>query len=222
MRPLFISATVLSAVVSSQLVLPLLRGHPTPPRIRSHDSNQIPIKMDPAGPGPVIPLSEPAPERPSSGSGGDVMLSDVMGRDRSINLFAGFVRDIESASNRLDDHSRNTTVLAPLNSAIEKLPRKPWEDPRDYGALGPNAYEGEDGQDRAHRNLRHFVEAHMVPVSPWPEGKNAKAIGDDQTIWWEEKNGVKLIQPAGIEVINIVSTVSNGQVWIIKDVRNYA
>ncbi|KAK0657375.1 hypothetical protein B0T16DRAFT_452845 [Cercophora newfieldiana] len=178
--------------------------------------------MDPAGPGPAIPPSKPAPEHPSSGSGGDVMLSDVMGRDRSINLFAGFVRDIESASNRLDDSSKNTTVLAPRNSAIEKLPRKPWEDPRDYGALGPNAYEGEDGQDRAHRNLQRFVEAHMVPLSPWPEGKNAKALGDDQTIWWEEKNGVKVIQPAGIEVMSIASTVSNGQVWIIKDVRNYA
>jgi len=145
-----------------------------------------------------------------------------MGRERSINLFAGFVRDIVSASNRLDDSSKNTTVLAPLNSAIEKLPRKPWEDPRDYGALGSNAYEGEDGHDRAHRNLRRFVEAHMVPLSPWPEGKNAKAMGDDQTIWWEEKNGVKMIQPAGIEVLSIASTVHNGQVWIIKDVRNYA
>ena len=110
-----------------------------------------------------------------------------------------FVRDIESASERLDDSSKNTTVLAPLNSAIEKLPRKPWEDPRDYGALGPNAYEGGDGHERAQQNLRRFVERHMVPLNPWPEGKNAKAIGDDQTIWWEEKNGVK-----------VVSNVTNG------------
>jgi hypothetical protein len=33
----------------------------------------------------------------------------------------------------------------------------------------------------------------MVPENPWPEGKNAKAIGDDQTIWWEEKSGVKVV-----------------------------
>lgn len=221
MRPLVISATVLSAVASSQLVLPL-RGHPASPHIRAHEGNQIPMNTDPAGPGPALPPSGPTPESPAAGPGGDVMLSDVMGRERSINLFAGFVRDIESASDRLEDPSKNTTVLAPLNSAIEKLPRKPWEDPRDYGALGPNAYEGEDGHDRAHRNLRRFVEAHMVPLSPWPEGKNAKAIGDDQTIWWEERNGVKEIQPAGIEVLSIASTVHNGQVWIIKDVRNYA
>jgi len=178
--------------------------------------------MDPAGPGPAIPPSDAPPSGPPSGVGGEVVLSDVMGRDRSINLFAGFVRDIESASQRLDDSSKNTTVLAPLNSAIEKLPRKPWEDPRDYGALGPKAYEGEDGPARAHRNLQRFVEAHMIPVNPWVEGKNAKAIGDDQTIWWEEKNGVKMIQPGDIEVVSIASTVANGQVWIIKQARNYA
>ena len=179
--------------------------------------------MDPAGPGPVVPPSGSSPSGGGNGNGnGEVVLSDVMGRDRSINLFAGFVRDIESAQHRLDDSLKNTTVLAPLNSAIEKLPRKPWEDPRDYGALGPNAYEGDDGTARAHRNLRRFVEAHMVPVNPWVEGKNAKAIGDDQTIWWEVKNGVKMIQPGDIEVVSIASTVSNGQVWIIKGVRNYA
>lgn len=220
MRPLLISAAVLnlSAVVSSQLVLPLIRGHPKTPHLRSHDGGQLPL----TGPGPAMPPSNPAPEHPSSGTGGEVMLSDVMGKERSINLFAGFVRDIESASRRLDDSSKNTTVLAPLNSAIERLPRKPWENPLDYGALGPNAYEGEDGQDRANQNLRRFVEEHMVPMSPWPEGKNAKAIGDDQIFWWEEKNGIKVIQPAGIEVISIASTVANGEVWIIKDVRNYA
>ncbi|KAK0735025.1 hypothetical protein B0T26DRAFT_746853 [Lasiosphaeria miniovina] len=179
--------------------------------------------MDPAGPGPAIPPSAPSPENPSSGSGGgEVVLSDVMGRDRSINLFAGFVRDIESASQRLDDSSRNTTVLAPLNSAIEKLPRKPWEDPRDYGALGPNAYEGDDGQERAQRNLRRFVEAHMVQINPWPEGERVKAIGDDQDIWWEDKDGTKVIQPGNIEVVSIASTVANGQVWILRKVRNYA
>lgn len=104
-----------------------------------------------------------------------------------------FVRDIESAARRLDDSASNTTVLAPLNSAVESLPRKPWEDPRDYGALGPNAYEGDDGQERAQRNLRRFVEAHMVPVSPWPAGKKVKPIGDDQDAWWEEKDGKKIV-----------------------------
>jgi len=33
----------------------------------------------------------------------------------------------------------------------------------------------------------------MVPINPWLEGKNAKAIGDDQTIWWEMKDGVRVV-----------------------------
>ncbi len=122
-----------------------------------------------------------------------MILSDVMGRDRSINIFAGLVRDIESVSRRLDDSSKNSTVLAPLNSAVEKLPRKPWEDPRDYSALGADAYEGEDGQERAQRNLRRFVEAHVLPVSPWQAGEKVKPLGDDQNIWWEEKDGTRVV-----------------------------
>jgi paired amphipathic helix protein Sin3a len=113
---------------------------------------------------------------------------------QSINLFAGITRDVAPVSQRLEDSSQNTTVLAPLNSAIEGLPRKPWEDPRDYGELGANAYEGEDGQDRAQRNLRKFVEAHLVPSSPWPAGHKTKTVLGDREVWWEEKDGIKLVQ----------------------------
>ncbi len=133
---------------------------------------------------------------PGDGAGprqGSVILSDVMGRDRSINVFAGFTRDVETVSRRLDDPAQNTTVLAPLNSAIEKLPTKPWEDPHDHDSLGAEAYEGEDGMARAQRNLRRFVEAHIVPVSPWAEKDRAKPVGGDTEIWWEEKDGVKVV-----------------------------
>ena len=126
-----------------------------------------------------------------------MILSDVMGRDRSINIFAGFIRDIETAARRLDDSAQNSTVLAPLNSAIEALPRKPWEDPRDYGRLGADAYEGEDGQERAQRNLRRFVEAHIVPKSPWDAGERVRALdGGDGEVWWEDKDGVKVVRPS--------------------------
>jgi paired amphipathic helix protein Sin3a len=127
------------------------------------------------------------------------MLSDIIGRDRSINIFAGFTRDFETVADRLNDASQNTTVLAPLNSAIEKLPRKPWEDPRDYSELGANAYEGEDGYERAQRNLRRFVEAHLIPVSPWNEGEKSRPIGDDRSVWWEMKDGVKVVSNASLQ-----------------------
>ena len=122
----------------------------------------------------------------------EVILSDVIGKQRAINIFASFTRDNEAVSRRFDDNGQNTTVLAPLNSQIEKLPRKPWEDPQDYEALGENAYEGEGGEDRAQRNLRRFVEAHIVPVSPWKEGEKVESLGGEK-VWWEEKEGQKVV-----------------------------
>ncbi|KAF3057046.1 hypothetical protein GL218_05995 [Daldinia childiae] len=172
--------------------------------------------------GPVMPPSQQPGGSEQPPPQGGVLISDVMGRDRSINIFAGFTRDIASISSRLDDSSKNSTVLAPRNSAVEKLPRKPWEDPKDYDALGANAYEGEDGQDRAHRNMMRFVEAHVVSVSPWQEGEKVKTLLDgDREIWWEMKDGVRVIQPDGIQVDSIASRVGNGELWILNGVRNY-
>jgi hypothetical protein len=121
-----------------------------------------------------------------------VILTDVLGRDRSINIFAGFTRMINSVDERLGDANTNTTILAPLNSAITSLPRKPWEDPKDYMMLGADAYEGEDGEDRAHANLKRFVEAHIVTESPWVERVVAETLNGER-VWWETKNGMRVV-----------------------------
>ncbi|KAK3488892.1 uncharacterized protein B0T23DRAFT_384151 [Neurospora hispaniola] len=214
-----------AAVAFAQLFDPLHRTASDiqqQPQSQSVNHAQIPLAKPAGELGPAMPPSgAPQADGPANAGGGSsVMLSDVMGRDKSINLFAGFLRSIESPSQRLDDPARNTTVLAPLNSAIESLPRKPWEDPRDYSALGANAYEGEDGQGRAQRNLRRFVEAHLIPTSPWPAGEKIKPVGGDTEVWWEEKDGVKRIQPGDIEVLSVGSSVVNGEVWILNGVRN--
>lgn len=184
-----LSILSLSAVVSSQLVaLPLHRGSrgfagpQIPPGLKL-DTNQRPL-VDSSS----LPLGPLSPGDPSS-----VMLSDVMGRDRSINIFAGFTRDIETVARRLEDATKNSVVLAPLNSAIEGLPRKPWEDPEQYEQLGANAYEGEEGYERAQRNLRRFVEAHIIPSNPWPAGEKIKPIGAGREVWWEDRDGTKVV-----------------------------
>lgn len=141
---------------------------------------------------PNIALPPSDKDESISNPSGEVIISDVIGKERTINIFAGFTRDIEMISKRLDDNTQNTTVLAPLNSALQKLPRKPWEDPKDYGTLGETAYEGQDGEDRAHRNLRRFVEAHVVPVSPWKEGEKVHTLGGGN-VWWESKGGKKTV-----------------------------
>ena len=141
-------------------------------------------------------------DEPSAGSD-SLSISDVIGKERVINIFAGFTRDIDTVSKRLDDQSQNATVLAPLNSALQKLPRKPWEDPEDYNALGDKAYEGQSGEDRATRNLRRFAEAHVVPVSPWKEGEKVESMGGG-TVWWESRDGNKVV--CSHESLGLLST----------------
>lgn len=166
---------ILAAVSFSQVIArsPILAG--------ADDSQQHPI----------MAFSSDQPRMQQN----NVMLSDVMGRDRSINLFASLTRDVASIEQRLDDPSQNSTVLAPLNSKIDTNPQKPWEDARDYEAFGTAAaYEGDEGRDRAQKNLKKFAEAHMLPVSPWQEGEKVKSLlAGDKEIWWENKEGKKVV-----------------------------
>ena len=134
----------------------------------------------------------PSSDNKDAEPSGDLTISDVIGKERGINIFAGFTRDIDTISMRLDDPNCNTTVLAPLNSELQKLARKPWENPQDYGVVGPQVYKGAAGEDRAHRNLRRFVEAHVVPTSPWKTGDKVNTVAGRQ-IWWEEKDGKKTV-----------------------------
>lgn len=147
-----------------------------------------------------------------------VPLGDILGTHRSLTTFSSLTRLSSPIETLLADLQTNTTVLAPLNSAIEALPRKPWEDPSEYSEVGENAYEGDDGRERAERNLRRFVEAHLVTTNPWVEGKadgTARTIegeGKARELWWEMKDGKKVIMPDGVEVDRVASQVANGEV----------
>ena len=179
-------STVAAAIVSQQQRQPQVVIQPVPPQ----------------------PLPLPMP--------GSVPLSDVLGTNRAITSFSSFTRMHESTSSLLGDLGTNTTVLAPLNSAIDDLPRKPWENPADYHAFGAEAYDGSGGQDRANQNLRKFVQAHLVAKSPWPKGEKLTTMANRQ-IWWDEKKAddgttKRVIMPDGIEVDKVASQVANGEV----------
>ncbi|KAB8212217.1 Fasciclin domain protein [Aspergillus parasiticus SU-1] len=178
--------------------------------------NQQPIMT----PNIAMPPSEESRRPPDSGSDGPV-ISDVLPKNRGINIFASLTRDFEPIDSRFNDATKNVTVLAPRNSAIQGLPRKPWENLDDYAQFGEaKAYEGQEGQDRAKSNLKRFVEAHIVPRSPWNEGDEVETLGGDKLSW--TKDGDKIfIQPGNIEVDSIAEQVSNGEVWILNGVINY-
>jgi len=139
-----------------------------------------------------------------------VILSDVMPRDKSISIFASLSRQVETAERRLDDGERNTTVLAPLNSAVEALPRKPWEDPEDAGGdtVSGQKYAGQDGFEQAQKNLQRFVEAHFIRKSPWREGEKCKTVGEGDggtEVWWEEKDGKRIVSACSGELLLVGS-----------------
>ncbi|KAL7901783.1 hypothetical protein HDV63DRAFT_404667 [Trichoderma sp. SZMC 28014] len=156
-----------------------------------------------------------------------VLLYDILGTQRSLTTFFSLTRMHEATSEPLSDANTNTTVLAPGNVVIDDLPRKPWENPSDYAALGEQAYDGSGGKDRADDNLRRFVEAHLVVgTSPWKAGVKAKTAAGTE-VWWEAKkdedgNEKRVIMPDEVEVDRVASRVANGEVWILKGVLNYA
>ena len=171
----------------SSLIYPLLTASLA---VAAFPQKQRPITDQ--NPSPAMPPPSDSPSTSAPGDGDSIILSDVLGNDRSINIFAGFTRDFATISQRFEDSSLNTTILAPVNSAIMALPRKPWEDPEDYDQLGADAYEGDQGEQRAQKNLRRFVENHVVPASPWKEGEKTKTLAGGE-VWWEAKNGITLV-----------------------------
>lgn len=148
-------------------------------------------------------------------------ISEILSLTKRIRIFAGLTRDVDSVAARLDSGSERTTLLAPTDSALTGLPRKPWEDPDDYERLGTQAYSGDDGAERAARNLARFVGAHVVPAAPWKEGQKVRSMAGVE-VWWEQgKDGERKIMPGNIEVVEVTSKAGNGEVWIVKGTMNY-
>lgn len=148
------------------------------PILQSHQSN------------PNLVMPPKFPGNTGAGNDGSVTLSDMLSKTRAINIFASLTRDIKSVSDRLSNGSENTTVLAPSNSALQRLPRKPWENPDDYERFGQEqAYAGSQGKDRAAENLKRFVEAHVVPQSPWDQGEEVESLGGGKIRWEKGENG---------------------------------
>ncbi|KAI5292683.1 hypothetical protein KEM52_006146 [Ascosphaera acerosa] len=126
-----------------------------------------------------------SPKSGDEGQGAEVILPDVLGKERELNIFASLTRYVPAVSARLSNPELNTTVLAPKNDALQRLSHKPWESRRDYLEYGQQAaYAGREGGERAAGNLRQFVEGHVVPVSPWKEGQAVVTLAG-QRVWWE-------------------------------------
>lgn len=188
---LLLSSSIAAAAVHSSPILP--QGSLAAASIDNTIARpQAPLLVHPNIVMPSPEGSDKSKDPDAAVPTGKVVISDVLSRERNINIFASLTRDVDSVTARFGDSGINTTVLAPMNSAMTKLPRKPWEDPADYAELGKQAYTGQSGEDRAARNLRRFVEAHIVPENPWLEGQKVKTL-DGGMVWWEKKDGVMVV-----------------------------
>ncbi|KAI5304766.1 hypothetical protein KEM56_005975 [Ascosphaera pollenicola] len=167
---------------------------------------------------PLIMYANDAKEEKDIPASNQVILPDVLGKERGLNIFASLTRYIDDVSARLSNPSLNTTVLAPTNSALQKLQHKPWESGYDYTRYGEvAAYKGDAGQGRADKNLRAFVESHVVPVSPWMEAEEVETLAG-RTVYWEKRDDEIYIQPGNLKVERIATRTANGEVWILDDV----
>lgn len=176
------------------------------------------------------PMSQDEPQTADTGPSAQT-ISDILPTARQINIFASLTRDISSLNSRLEGGitQSNTTLLAPLNSAMQSLPRKPWEDrPDDSSSVS-----AQWSEDKAAKNLRRFVLEHAVGQSPWREGEKAKTLwaeenGSKGEIWWERRGGGdsgederRVIMPGEIVVDKVVGRVGNGEIWALKGSLNY-
>ncbi|KAG6185193.1 hypothetical protein E4U36_001456 [Claviceps purpurea] len=238
--PLFALLVATAAISSPSLIgasasknLPRKAHHAIMSSERDKNSPTVPpADAHPARPAPKIkilhPSSSSSPSTPSKDPPEkdkishdkyapqpqmSVSLSDTIGPHRSISSFSSFTRMNASLVTLLADLSANLTVLAPLNSAIESLPRKPWERSSDDT-------DAADGPDRASRNMDSFMRAHLLGVAPWREGQKVKTLGGRE-IWWEGRAGVRVVCPDGIEVERVGGRVGNGELWILKGVLKY-
>ncbi|KAK6505422.1 hypothetical protein TWF481_007325 [Arthrobotrys musiformis] len=161
-------------------------------------------------------------DNPMVKSGSGPIVSDALSVQRDVSIFSDIVRGLSDHQivDRLEDKSQNTTVLAPLNSAVKALPRKPWEDPDPRNNV-EGAFFGDDGEKKAAANLERFVKAHIVPVSPFKENEKVQTL-EGVTVWWTTENGITKLYPGGIEVKEVKSPVPNGQIWILTGVVPYA
>ena len=170
-------------------------------------------------PGPALPEDQSGGGNDNNADG-ELTISDILPKTRQINIFASLTRDIQSVAGRLQSTAPadNTTLLAPLNSAMQKLPRKPWED-----MLGDDSgISAASNEDKAAKNLERFVKEHVVPTSPWKEGKENKieSLGG-QELWWERDGEKKVVMPHGLVVDGVLGRVGNGEIWAVKGVVNY-
>jgi uncharacterized surface protein with fasciclin (FAS1) repeats len=118
----------------------------------------------------------------------------------------------------LADESVNSTFLVPRNSALQTLPRKPWEDKdNDEGIQqGSEDVWSKEAEDKARKNVEDFVAGHVITKYPIEEGEELSTLGGT-SVSFKVKGGDKFIYPGNIKVLG-EREAANGDIWVLDGV----
>ena len=133
-------------------------------------------------------------------------LTDLLTRSKS-SIFYGYIRESTSISTRLANPLGETTILAPLNSAILSLARKPHQGPPEPAEGHVVGYSGsrEDEQDRADY-LENWIKRHMIEGKvELDEEKEYETLHQGEKVSFVKGSGeVKYkVMPGDVEVVEI-------------------
>ena len=133
-------------------------------------------------------------------------LTDLLTRSKS-SIFYGYIRESTSISTRLANPLEKTTILAPLNSAILSLARKPHQGPPESVEGHVEGYAGsrEDEQDRADY-LENWIKRHMIEGKvDFAEGREYETLHDGEKVSFVKGDGVVKykVMPGDVEVVEI-------------------
>jgi uncharacterized surface protein with fasciclin (FAS1) repeats len=121
---------------------------------------------------------------------------------------------------RLTDEFVNSTLLVPRNSALQTLPRKPWEDKSDDEQVTKNGPKdilwNKEVEDKARKNVENFVAAHVITKYPIQEGKDLPTL-NGSTVSYKVEGGRKYVLPGNIKVLG-EREAANGAIWVLDGV----
>ncbi|GAA5958727.1 hypothetical protein JCM3765_006018 [Sporobolomyces pararoseus] len=176
----------------------------------------------PIGIASTVPSVQHPFEMKSSSSSSSPSLTDLLTRSKNSRIFYDYLRDSSSVSTRLANPLESTTILAPVNSAIIALERRPHQGPPEPAGGHVEGYAGsrEDEQARADY-LEKWIKRHLISgkVDLEVESKEYETLqgGDKVTFVRNQKDGQTgyRVMPGDVEVVEI-EQASNGVIFYLQ------
>ncbi|GAA5996132.1 hypothetical protein JCM5350_000498 [Sporobolomyces pararoseus] len=169
---------------------------------------QLPFEMKSSSPSPLLSLT------------------DLLTRSKNSRIFYDYLRDSSSVSTRLANPLESTTILAPVNSAIIALERRPHQGPPEPAGGYVQGYAGsrQDEQERADY-LEKWIKRHLIAgkVDLEEESKEYESLlgGDKVSFARKDQEGQAgyKVMPGDVQVVEI-EQASNGVIFYLQGTLN--